>query len=297
MLVAQCRNASDARALSLSGFSPHHGQIGGGVFHFRNGIRCWCCRGSLIGLEGSANADAGISRHRHNRNLIRRPGSSDIITTAALLHFVDGVAKGDVSENAILHIAQHFLSEWIAAKPHAGIAPLLFAIDISAFNDANYAIRVVIKQQRCTIIQAAQISRIHFVAENLIAKIASNRKLRAKWEFISAIFNLIKRGGLSALMLANARHRPLFASSFLEQDRIHFVIAQPLASLLRRVFLCIKSDGLQFAFAFLNPVDKINATTTRVIFATQVVILARLGKPCCVFVWIGTRLFHFSNLH
>ena len=50
VLVAQAGYFSDAGALSLNGLGPHHFQVRGGVFHFRNGWCGYCCRGSGFGF-------------------------------------------------------------------------------------------------------------------------------------------------------------------------------------------------------------------------------------------------------
>ena len=126
------------------------------------------------------------------------------------------------------------MSECIAAEPHTRITTAAIAVDVRALYNTDDFVRVVIEQQRGAIVQAAKVGRLYFVAQDFVAKIPSYWILRAERELEGPVFNSVKLGQFSALILAfqNSAGQIFgvavslaIASSFLEFNRVKIVFA------------------------------------------------------------------------
>ena len=124
---------------------------------------------------------------------MRAPSRHDEVF-AALLHVVDRIAEAHIAQHTITHVVHHLLRKWVAAHPHPRIAALLVFIHPCTLNHANQLVRVMVEQQRRTIIQAGQVHRLTRVREDLIPEVARDRVLRAERELQRAVFvvNLLR---------------------------------------------------------------------------------------------------------
>ena len=76
------------------------------------------------------------------------------VVAIALFHLVDGVAEADAPKDAILHIIQHFLGEFVAGEADLGIATLVFVVDVGTLYYTDNLVGIVVEQQRGAVIEA-----------------------------------------------------------------------------------------------------------------------------------------------